>query len=172
MENILSSIADAPIGAAAKKRAYELVLKIVNNIVEAARNQDPNLPKFKWVKAHGGSPVRERVLNVSPLFRELLEALGFRLRVGRPPHLQTGSPQEYIVLEGAVDLDALVSNAQLIEAVISSLPEEESCTSGSAGAAAPSPATCQSRENSSAAQDNSTSPTRQPSSGSLLTDRQ
>ncbi|CDI75334.1 hypothetical protein, conserved [Eimeria praecox] len=167
MESILSSIADAPISAVSKKRAYELVLKIVNNIVQAARSEDPNLAKFKWVKANVGSPLRERVLNVSPLFRELLEVLGFRLRVGRPPHLQTGSPQEYIVLEGAVDVEGLASSGQLIEAVISSLPGEESSPSGSAGAAAsPVPSgDSQPRESPSAVQGSSSSCSRPQGSG-------
>ncbi|CDJ48397.1 protein phosphatase 2b regulatory subunit, putative [Eimeria brunetti] len=142
MESILSSIADAPVSAAAKRRAYELVLKILNNIVQAARNHDPNLSKFKWVKSHNGSPLRERVLSVSPLFQELLEALGFRFRVGRPPHVQSGNPQEYMVLEGPVDVEALVSSAQFIEAVICSLPagEEASPPSAAAEAAEASPA--------------------------------
>ncbi|CDJ64799.1 hypothetical protein, conserved [Eimeria necatrix] len=126
METILSGIADAPISDAAKRKAYELVLKIVNNIVKAAQEEDPNLPKFKWVKANSGSALREKVLNVSPLFLELLKALGFRQRVGRPPHVQNGAPQEYIVLEDNVSIDDLASNAQLIEAVLSSIPEGQS----------------------------------------------
>lgn len=138
------------------------------SIVQAERSQDPNLSKFKWVKAHSGSPLRERVLNVSPLFRELLEALGFRLRVGRPPHVLTGSPQEYIVLEGPVDLDTLVSSGELIEAVISSLPGEEISHPGAAAAAAsPLPsAGCPSRERSTpGVQDSSATLSRQQGSG-------
>src|SRR5699024_10136045 len=107
-------------------KKYAFMCLCLCSIVQAARSRDPNLPKFKWVKAQSGSPLRERVLNVSPLFLQLLESLGVRLRIGRPPHVQTGNPQEYIVLEGTLDLDALASNAQLIEAVISSFSGDDS----------------------------------------------
>lgn len=135
------------------------------SIVQAARSHDPNLPKFKWVKAQSGSPLRERVLNVSPLFLQLLESLGFRLRIGRPPHVQTGNPQEYIVLEGTLDLDALASNAQLIEAVISSFSGDDSSgPSGVSGSPLPT-AGRQSREGSSVVGGSSASPPRQQISG-------
>ncbi|KAL8444235.1 hypothetical protein Emag_005592 [Eimeria magna] len=125
MESILSGIAEAPVTASAKKRAYELIIKILNNIIQAAQNEDPSLEKYKWIKAQAGSSLRQNVLNVSPLFRELLEALGFTFRVGRPPHVRTGGPQEYVVYQGEVRLDDLVGSVQVLEAVLQSLTEEE-----------------------------------------------
>ncbi|KAL8437067.1 hypothetical protein ACSSS7_001224 [Eimeria intestinalis] len=125
MDSILSGIAEAPVSASAKKRAYELIVKILNNIIQAAENEDPFIEKYKWIKARAGSSLRQNVLDVSPLFRELLEALGFTFRVGRPPHVRTGGPQEYVVFQGEVRRDDLTSNVQVLEAVIQSLPEEE-----------------------------------------------
>ncbi|KAL8448681.1 hypothetical protein Emed_003590 [Eimeria media] len=125
MESILSGIAEAPVSASAKKRAYELIIKILNNIIQAAENEDPSLEKYKWIKAHAGSSLRQNVLNVSPLFRELLEALGFTFRVGRPPHVRTGAPQEYVVYQGEIRLDDLTGSVQVLEAVLQSLPEAE-----------------------------------------------
>ncbi|KAL8270831.1 hypothetical protein Esti_005202 [Eimeria stiedai] len=125
MEFILSSIAEAPVSASAKKHAYELVIKILKNIIQAAENKDPNLEKYKWIKAQVGSSLRQNVLSVSPLFRELLEALGFSFRVGRPPHVRLGGPQEYVVFQGEVRLDDLAGNVQVLEAVVQSLSEEE-----------------------------------------------
>lgn len=123
MESILSGIAEAPISPSAKKSAYALILKIIKNIIKAADDDDPNAGKYNWIKAQTGSALREQVLSVSPLFRELLETLGFTSRVGRPPHLRTGPPQEYFVLRDDANLEDLSSSAQILEAVIQSIPD-------------------------------------------------
>ncbi|KAL8440368.1 hypothetical protein Efla_000256 [Eimeria flavescens] len=142
METILSCIAEAPMSASAKKRAYELIIKIVRNIIQAVNNEDPNLEKYKWIKAQAGSSLRENVLNVSPLFRDLLEALGFTFRVGRPPHVRGGAPQEYVVLQGAFSVDDLASSLQVLEAVLHSICEEEPPPESPKPPAAASAAAC------------------------------
>lgn len=129
MEAILESIAEAPISASSKRRAYHLLIKIAYNIIQAANSDDPNLGKYKWVKAHSGSALRENVISVSPLFRELLEALGFTFRVGRPPHVRTGDSQEYVVFRDDADIEDLASKAQILEAVLGSLSDEDASSS-------------------------------------------
>lgn len=95
------------------------------SIIRATNDDDPNAGKYRWMKAQTGSALREQVLNISPLFRDLLEALGFRSRVGRPPHLRTGAPQEYFVLPDDVNLEDLSSSSQVLEAVIQSIPDQD-----------------------------------------------
>lgn len=80
--------------------------------------------KYKWIKAQSGSALRENVIGISPLFRELLEALGFTFRVGRPPHVRTGAPQEYVVLRDDANFEDLASKAQILEAVLHSISDE------------------------------------------------
>lgn len=126
MESLLSRIADAPASDSAKRDAYELVAKIGNNIIKAAQNNDKNLTRYKWVKAGFGSALRERVLSVSPLFRDLLETIGFRFVIGRPAHAGTGVPLEYFVFPDDADIEGLINSVQVIEAVIHSIPIEES----------------------------------------------
>lgn len=153
MESILSGIADAPISASTKRRAYELIFKIVHNIVQAANGGDPNLSKYKWIKAQSGSALREKVLNVSPWFRELLKALGFTFRVGRPPHIRTGEPQGYVVFPDDGNLEDLATSVQILEAVIHSIPEELSPRAGSDRRDASPPSAGQSPHSDTSTQD-------------------
>lgn len=132
MESVLKAIAEAPPGSAEKKRAYELIVKIIENIVNAANNGDPDGTKYRWIKAHSGSALREKVLDVDPLFQSLLKELGFRFTVGRPPHVRTGPPQEYAVLPDDASLENFASIAQLLKAIAQSLPDY-SLPSGESG---------------------------------------
>lgn len=81
------------------------------------------------------------MLNVSPLFRELLETLGFTFVVGWPPHVRTGPRQEYVVFPEGADIEGLLNSVQVIEAVIHSIPDEESPLGGSNGADSLAPST-------------------------------
>lgn len=71
------------------------------------------------------------MLNVSPLFRELLETVGFRPAVGWAPHIRTGPRQEYFVFSEDADIEGLINSMEVIEAVIESIPDEKSPLGGS-----------------------------------------